>query len=137
MVFYFNGVAIEFLLRIWVCKMCGGPNHWATSGGVAIYGYCRHMCSNLASCFKRPRCHPLSVGDYGFTRKLACTWFKFVDELPKNVGDQRYDSMYPYGFRQHPLRPLYPFGFRQQHPLRPHKTLSKLSFCSNLTLQSC
>ncbi|PWA72872.1 glycosyl hydrolase family protein [Artemisia annua] len=37
-------------------------------------------------------------GDYGFTGKLARTWFKSVDELPMNVGDRRYDPLYPFGF---------------------------------------
>ncbi|XP_076908720.1 uncharacterized protein LOC143565719 [Bidens hawaiensis] len=37
-------------------------------------------------------------GDYGFTGKLARTWFKSVDQLPMNVGDPHYDSLYPFGF---------------------------------------
>ncbi|KAK9078577.1 hypothetical protein SSX86_002634 [Deinandra increscens subsp. villosa] len=37
-------------------------------------------------------------GDYGFTGKLAHTWFKSVDQLPMNVGDQHYDPLYPFGF---------------------------------------
>ncbi|PWA85096.1 glycoside hydrolase family 3 C-terminal domain-containing protein [Artemisia annua] len=47
---------------------------------------------------ERPRCHQCSVGDYGFAGKLACTWFKSVDELPMNVGDRRYDPLYRFGF---------------------------------------
>ncbi|KAJ7949474.1 Beta-glucosidase [Quillaja saponaria] len=37
-------------------------------------------------------------GDYGFTGKLARTWFKRVDQLPMNVGDPNYDPMFPFGF---------------------------------------
>ncbi|KFK26305.1 hypothetical protein AALP_AA8G230300 [Arabis alpina] len=37
-------------------------------------------------------------GDYGFTGKLARTWFKTVDQLPMNVGDPSYDPLYPFGF---------------------------------------
>ncbi|KAJ6908938.1 hypothetical protein NC652_020031 [Populus alba x Populus x berolinensis] len=37
-------------------------------------------------------------GDYGFTGKLARTWFKRVDQLPMNVGDKHYDPLFPFGF---------------------------------------
>ncbi|CAH1451226.1 unnamed protein product [Lactuca virosa] len=37
-------------------------------------------------------------GDYGFTGKLAHTWFKTVDQLPMNVGDSHYDPLYPFGY---------------------------------------
>ncbi|KAJ4824068.1 hypothetical protein Tsubulata_048950, partial [Turnera subulata] len=37
-------------------------------------------------------------GDYGFTGKLARTWFKTVDQLPMNVGDPHYDPLSPFGF---------------------------------------
>ncbi|XP_019252906.1 PREDICTED: uncharacterized protein LOC109231723 [Nicotiana attenuata] len=37
-------------------------------------------------------------GDYGFTGKLACTWFKRVDQLPMNVGDPHYDPLFLFGF---------------------------------------
>ncbi|KAJ4970323.1 hypothetical protein NE237_003422 [Protea cynaroides] len=37
-------------------------------------------------------------GDYGFTGKLARTWFKTVDQLPMNVGDKYYDPLFPFGF---------------------------------------
>ncbi|MBA0615430.1 hypothetical protein Godav_015568 [Gossypium davidsonii] len=37
-------------------------------------------------------------GDYGFTGKLARTWFKTVDQLPMNVGDPHYDPLFPFGF---------------------------------------
>ncbi|KAJ3673263.1 hypothetical protein LUZ60_006637 [Juncus effusus] len=37
-------------------------------------------------------------GGYGFTGKLARTWFKSVDQLPMNVGDKHYDPLYPFGF---------------------------------------
>lgn len=37
-------------------------------------------------------------GDYGFTGKLARTWFRSVDQLPMNVGDPGYDPLFPFGF---------------------------------------
>ncbi|KAJ9698947.1 hypothetical protein PVL29_007830 [Vitis rotundifolia] len=37
-------------------------------------------------------------GDYGFTGKLARTWFKTVEQLPMNVGDPHYDPLFPFGF---------------------------------------
>lgn len=37
-------------------------------------------------------------GDYGFSGRLARTWFKTVDQLPMNVGDLHYDPLYPFGF---------------------------------------
>ncbi|EPS57810.1 hypothetical protein M569_17006, partial [Genlisea aurea] len=37
-------------------------------------------------------------GDYGFTGKLARTWFRRVDQLPMNVGDENYDPLFPFGF---------------------------------------
>ncbi|XP_038706735.1 lysosomal beta glucosidase-like isoform X2 [Tripterygium wilfordii] len=37
-------------------------------------------------------------GDYGFTGKLARTWFKTVDQLPMNVGDAHYEPLFPFGF---------------------------------------
>ncbi|KAG8376862.1 hypothetical protein BUALT_Bualt09G0108000 [Buddleja alternifolia] len=37
-------------------------------------------------------------GDYGFTGKLPRTWFKSVDQLPMNVGDEHYDPLFPLGF---------------------------------------
>ncbi|KAL3646082.1 hypothetical protein CASFOL_011262 [Castilleja foliolosa] len=37
-------------------------------------------------------------GDYGFTGKLPRTWFKSVDQLPMNFGDEHYDPLFPYGF---------------------------------------
>ncbi|CAI9273087.1 unnamed protein product [Lactuca saligna] len=37
-------------------------------------------------------------GDYGFTGKLAHTWFRTVDQLPMNVGDPNYDPLYPFGY---------------------------------------
>ncbi|CAL5425597.1 unnamed protein product [Camellia sinensis] len=37
-------------------------------------------------------------GDYGFTGKLARTWFRTVDQLPMNVGDSHYDPLFPFGF---------------------------------------
>ncbi|KAM7522804.1 hypothetical protein LguiA_012706 [Lonicera macranthoides] len=40
----------------------------------------------------------LLFGDYGFTGKLARTWFKSVDQLPMNVGDAHYDPLFPFGF---------------------------------------
>ncbi|KAL0369456.1 UNVERIFIED_CONTAM: Beta-glucosidase BoGH3B [Sesamum angustifolium] len=37
-------------------------------------------------------------GDYGFTGKLARSWFKTVDQLPMNVGDPHYDPLFPFGY---------------------------------------
>ncbi|KAF8398040.1 hypothetical protein HHK36_016966 [Tetracentron sinense] len=37
-------------------------------------------------------------GDYGFTGKLARTWFKTVDQLPMNFGDPHYDPLFSFGF---------------------------------------
>ncbi|XP_011089217.1 uncharacterized protein LOC105170244 [Sesamum indicum] len=37
-------------------------------------------------------------GDYGFTGKLARTWFRTVDQLPMNVGDPHYDPLFPFGY---------------------------------------
>ncbi|XP_022743112.1 uncharacterized protein LOC111294094 isoform X2 [Durio zibethinus] len=37
-------------------------------------------------------------GDYGFTGKLARTWFKRPDQLPMNHGDPNYDPLFPFGF---------------------------------------
>lgn len=37
-------------------------------------------------------------GGYGFTGKLARTWFRRVDQLPMNVGDPHYDPLFPFGY---------------------------------------
>ncbi|KAL9674925.1 hypothetical protein QQ045_003124 [Rhodiola kirilowii] len=37
-------------------------------------------------------------GDYPFTGKLARTWFRSADQLPMNVGDSRYDPLFPFGY---------------------------------------
>ncbi|KAL3626998.1 hypothetical protein CASFOL_029211 [Castilleja foliolosa] len=37
-------------------------------------------------------------GDYGFTGKLARTWFRTVDQLPMNVGDSGYDPLFGFGY---------------------------------------
>lgn len=37
-------------------------------------------------------------GDYGFSGKLARTWFKSVDQLPMNAGDPHYDPLFSFGF---------------------------------------
>ncbi|XP_051134254.1 uncharacterized protein LOC127253631 [Andrographis paniculata] len=37
-------------------------------------------------------------GDYGFTGKLARTWFRSVEQLPMNVGDPHYDPLFAFGF---------------------------------------
>lgn len=37
-------------------------------------------------------------GDYGFTGKLPRTWFKTVDQLPMNYGDENYNPLFPLGF---------------------------------------
>lgn len=47
-------------------------------------------------------------GDYGFSGKLARTWFKTVDQLPMNFGDSHYDPLFPFGFglETHPNKPF-------------------------------
>ncbi|KAL3633632.1 hypothetical protein CASFOL_022394 [Castilleja foliolosa] len=44
-------------------------------------------------------------GDYGFMGKLPRTWFKSVDQLPMNFGDEHYDPLFPfgYGLTTHPI----------------------------------
>ncbi|KAK1308365.1 Beta-D-xylosidase 3 [Acorus calamus] len=37
-------------------------------------------------------------GRYEFQGRLPRTWFRRVDQLPMNVGDERYDPLYPFGF---------------------------------------
>ncbi|KAF8396891.1 hypothetical protein HHK36_018526 [Tetracentron sinense] len=37
-------------------------------------------------------------GDYEFQGLLPVTWFKRVDQLPLNYGDQSYDPLFPLGF---------------------------------------
>jgi len=37
-------------------------------------------------------------GDYAPTGKLSFTWPKSVDQLPINVGDAKYDPLFPFGF---------------------------------------
>ncbi|KAG6414701.1 hypothetical protein SASPL_122074 [Salvia splendens] len=37
-------------------------------------------------------------GEYGFTGRLARTWFRTVDQLPMNVGDAIYDPLFPFGY---------------------------------------
>lgn len=37
-------------------------------------------------------------GDYEFTGKLSRTWFRRADQLPMNVGDKKYDPLFPFGF---------------------------------------
>ncbi|XP_074312379.1 uncharacterized protein LOC141647908 [Silene latifolia] len=37
-------------------------------------------------------------GDYEFTGKLARTWFRTVNQLPMNFGDENYDPLFPLGY---------------------------------------
>lgn len=37
-------------------------------------------------------------GDYDFHGRLPITWFKNVDQLPMNFGDENYDPLFPFGF---------------------------------------
>ncbi|KAL3701565.1 hypothetical protein R1sor_019587 [Riccia sorocarpa] len=37
-------------------------------------------------------------GDYDFQGTLARTWFKNVEQLPMNVGDNNYDPLFPFEF---------------------------------------
>lgn len=40
----------------------------------------------------------LLFGDLEFTGRLPRTWFRTVSQLPLNVGDKRYDPLFPFGF---------------------------------------
>lgn len=37
-------------------------------------------------------------GKFEFQGKLSRTWFKTVDQLPMNVGDKKYDPLFPFGY---------------------------------------
>lgn len=37
-------------------------------------------------------------GDYEFQGRLPMTWFKRVEQLPLNAGDNSYDPLFPIGF---------------------------------------
>ena len=37
-------------------------------------------------------------GDADFTGKLSFTWPKSIDQLPINIGDEKYDPLFAYGF---------------------------------------
>lgn len=37
-------------------------------------------------------------GDFDFQGKLSRTWFRRADQLPMNVGDKKYDPLFPFGF---------------------------------------
>ncbi|KAH9617282.1 hypothetical protein KSS87_004507 [Heliosperma pusillum] len=37
-------------------------------------------------------------GDYEFTGKLPRTWFRTVNQLPMNFGDENYDPLFPLGY---------------------------------------
>lgn len=37
-------------------------------------------------------------GDHEFTGKLSRTWFRTVDQLPMNIGDQNYNPLFPFGY---------------------------------------
>jgi beta-glucosidase len=37
-------------------------------------------------------------GDYGFSGSLGFSWPRKASQIPINVGDERYDPLYPYGF---------------------------------------
>ncbi|KAL0308253.1 UNVERIFIED_CONTAM: Beta-glucosidase BoGH3B [Sesamum radiatum] len=41
-------------------------------------------------------------GEHGFSGKLSHTWFRTVDQLPMNVGDQHYDPLFPFGLTRQP-----------------------------------
>jgi len=38
------------------------------------------------------------LGEYDFTGKLPHSWPRSLEQVPINVGDARYDPLYPYGF---------------------------------------
>ena len=37
-------------------------------------------------------------GDVNFSGKLSFTWPKSMEQIPINVGDEKYDPLFPYGF---------------------------------------
>ena len=37
-------------------------------------------------------------GDYKPTGKLSFTWPRSMDQIPINVGDAKYDPLFPFGF---------------------------------------
>ncbi|GJS97697.1 glycoside hydrolase family 3 C-terminal domain-containing protein [Tanacetum coccineum] len=37
-------------------------------------------------------------GDHEFSGKLSRTWFRTVDQLPMNIGDQNYNPLFPFGY---------------------------------------
>lgn len=40
----------------------------------------------------------LLYGDYGFTGTLARSWFRTVEQLPLDAGDENYDPLFPIGY---------------------------------------
>ncbi|GMY20101.1 beta-glucosidase bogh3b [Fagus crenata] len=68
---------------------------------LVIQPYLTQMDADVAAWLPGSEGHGVAdvlFGDYGFTGKLACTWFKTVDQLPMNVGDSHYDPLFPFGF---------------------------------------
>ena len=37
-------------------------------------------------------------GDHEFMGKLSRTWFRTVDQLPMNIGDQNYNPLFPFEY---------------------------------------
>jgi beta-glucosidase len=37
-------------------------------------------------------------GEYDFTGKLPHSWPRSIEQVPINVGDERYDPLYAYGY---------------------------------------
>lgn len=37
-------------------------------------------------------------GDYEFQGTLSRTWFRNVNQLPMNIGDEHYDPLFPFGY---------------------------------------
>jgi beta-glucosidase len=56
------------------------------------------MMAALFPCSEGQGVEDVLFGDYGFTGKLPQTWFKTVDQFPKNVGDKHYDPLCPFNF---------------------------------------
>ncbi|GKA86087.1 retrovirus-related pol polyprotein from transposon TNT 1-94 [Tanacetum coccineum] len=83
---------LQIQKRILVNHMCGGP----ITGPLAVQPFVDTIDTLVAAWLQGVA--NVLFGDYGFTRKLARSWFKSVDELPMNIKDLDYDPLYPFGF---------------------------------------
>lgn len=68
-------------------------------------------------------------GDYDFTGKLARTWFRTVDQLPMNVGDQNYDPLFPFGYGLTTRSSVLTRAISAAGERRPHNLMIVISLC--------